>query len=278
VKNFLSGYLDRRKERDDDGTIAVCQIPGRWHTGEEDFEDATQFFEQRGHPVVTTSLPIEKRNKSYDDFAKSVCRSIIKSGFKRFGLVGWSLGGNTAPRVEYLLKEMTAAKRLSEITVSSVVFVAGVAEPRTLPWVDRAEAAAEPEKNSLYVKAIVEHYKKMAQNVYVMDPITARDTIYKDCTNEVAIRAISKMRRQWLYEKAQPPVRGRSDTPWWYLFCENDYVVDHGSYQPYVQQILRIPDEKTYTFKGCGHAPHRSRPEEYANVISDVIENPEVVL
>lgn len=265
----MRNVLKRRPERDPDVT-AVCQVAGRWHVGDV-FDDTIKPFEERGHPVITPNLPIDKRRKNYDDYAQVACDAIIDSGYQKVDIVGWSLAGNVLPRMEYILRRRANARGVGQISLRKLVYVAAVLEPETATWLSQEEIKAEPEKNSLYVKAIMEYYKN--QNPFKLDPITARETIYKDCPTETARRFVAKMRPQWLYEKQQPPILAFPTTESWYLYCNLDSVVDFRDYQPYIRStVLRIPDSRTDTFQ-TGHAPMAVDPTGYANKISDIIES-----
>lgn len=251
--------------------VAVAQIPGRWHT-DDVFRETTELFAERGHPVINIPLPISVKGLNFDDHAKVAEETIRLARHKRVAAVGWSLAGNLLPRLDYFHRQNNFMRFTGRVALTDLIYVAATIEPKTLPWVTEEQLAAEPEKNSLYIAAIVGHHMKQKdQNPFVLDPQTARETIYRDCSDEVAADQISRMRPHW-FQKVQPIVRRKPKTPSWYIYCENDAVVDYEFYQPWAVDVLGIPEENTRLLEGCGHAPMVSRPQEYVDTICEIIE------
>lgn len=248
----------------------MAQIPGRWHMGDV-FEETTELFAERGHPVVNIDLPISVEGLNFDDHAKIAAETIRLSRNSRVAAVGWSLAGNILPRLDRIIRQENRFKFGGRVALTDLVYVAATVEPKTLTWLTPQQLAAEPEKNSLYIKAIVEHHMGEDQNPFVLDRQTARETIYRECSDEVADRAIARMRPHW-FQSVQTVIRSRPKTTGWYIYCGKDAVVDLNDYQPWAADALGVPEENTRLLADCGHAPMVFRPQEYVDQVCEIIE------
>jgi len=235
------------------------------------FEETTELFAERGHPVINIDLPISVKGLNFSDHAQIAAETIRLSRHNRVAAVGWSLAGNILPRLDNIIRQENRFRFSGRVALTDLIYVAATVEPRTLPWLSQAQLDTEPEKNSLYIRAILEHHMGNDSNPFMLDPKTARETIYKSCSDEVAQKYINKMRPHW-FERVQPLVQWKPKTTSWYVFCEKDAVVDFHDYQPWAREALLVPAENTRVLENSGHVPMVGAPQEYVDTICEIIE------
>lgn len=204
---------------------------------------------QRGHRVVTPSLPIEERDAGATRYAKAIAAGMPIDN--EVVLVVHSMSGLAAPLVPDLRP------------VRQIVYLAALLPDPGRSWRDvvREDDAYSPEFLSEYgsLQCSDHNFNWWPEDI-------ARELFYPDCDSDVSKWAVRKLRRQSRrpYEEVTP-VQAFPDVPSAYIRCLDDQIIDVGWVDRAVEEHLRT----TPLVIGGGHSPFLSRPDDLADLLEE---------
>lgn len=220
-------------------------VHGAWH-GAWCWDRLTPELETLGHRAWAVDLPCEDWNAGLEDNA-AVVAAALADAEGDVVLVGHSMGGITIPLV---------AARLA---VTRLVFLcAFVPEPGcTLNETLRGD---DHRADRGLTRPPVVHDDGSAS----WEPEAAADAFYHDCPEELARRAVSRLRRQvWTTTREPCPLERWPDLPSSYILCTDDKLIAPEWSRRVARERLGVD---AIELPG-GHSPMLSRPRQLAEVL-----------
>jgi len=193
-----------------------------------------------GHRAVASELPIGDPHATFDDYAEVVRRDL--TGRDNIVLVGHSRGANVIPRVA------------ANLSVARLVYVCGSFDKATaVAFGDRAqEDTAVPPK---YTPQYENGLHRLPNGLWELSKPVARRVYYNDCTPQVRIEALARLRPQRRSDD-EPPLKEMPEAPADYIVCSNDLALNPAWSRHVARKWLGVEPVEL----AADHSPFLSRP------------------
>jgi pimeloyl-ACP methyl ester carboxylesterase len=229
-------------------------VHGHWH-GSWCWDRLVEQIQGSGHHCLAIDLPCTLRESGTDENARVVLEALRDAGSDVI-LVGHSAGGLTIPLV--------ANRR----AIRHLVFIAALLP---VPGKSLAEQFEdEPEMIDPRFEFIDD-----GDGFCSIDPARAANFFYNDCSSVDANWAIARLRRQTtLTITERTPLNRWPDTPKSYIIGDDDRVVRPSWAVRAARQRLGV---EPMVMPGAGHSPFLSQPQQMANHLLAISEQPSSV-
>lgn len=221
-------------------------VHGAWH-GSWCWEALAPELVESGHDVVAVDLPCSDPAASFPDYADVVVAA-LQGHSEDVVLVGHSLAGHTIPLV--------AARR----PLRRLVYLCAL-----LPVPGRSLRQQVQDEPDMFVPGYRDGLEAIDSEGTTRwrDSRLARATFYADCADDLARRAVARLRPQASTPYAQPcPLASLPSVPATYVVCADDRIVNpewsRRTAASVADSLIELPG---------GHSPFLSRPLDVRDVL-----------
>jgi len=220
-------------------------IHGAYH-GAWCFELLEPELRAKGHRTCVTDLPCDDSDAGLTAYADAAIAAMDRDGITNPIVVGHSLGGFTVPLV---------AQRRSV---------------RRLVFLCTAPVLGGERGDELRARMVTDDYRNAprffdAQGRALSTPSDAWKAFYADCPEDLAVRALARLRAQSQRPLTEPwPVEQWPDCPRSVILARHDAAVRFDA--AYEAAKIILDGDEPHVLDG-GHSPFYSRPAELAELL-----------
>ncbi len=223
-------------------------IHGSWGSGWH-WAGVPDALRRMGHAAVAPDLPCEDTEATFDDYAEVVLDALSEVPGDDVVVVGYSLGGHTAPLV--------AARR----PVRELVYLAAMLPEPGVSMNDQFRRGDELLLTDYLAGVVGPDERGLSRWV---DFDVYHRTSSHDCAEAVARERYERCRMQSIRPYAEAcSLSEMPDVPTRYVFCEEEGLLNNEYWRRAVPAIL---DVEPVGLAGS-HSPMASRPEELARLL-----------
>lgn len=224
-------------------------IHGAWGSGWH-WAAVPAELQRMGHEVVAPDLPCEDPDATFDDYAVVVLAALEDVDGDDVVVVGYSLGGQTAPLV--------AARR----PVRALVYLAALVPD---PGVSLDDQFARGDR--MLLPAYAAGVERCAGGTRWVDLDVYRDATCHDCEEPAVRERFQRSRSQSRRPHREPcSLAALPDVPTRYVACREDRIVNNAFWRAAVTARLGV---EPVELPGS-HSPMASRPAELARLLAAV--------